>query len=142
MPKGCDLETYLNDCASGSLLVQAVTQKRIAIIEWMLQQRVSMTTAVSGSKPVELAIHLVLKDAELVDVLPASLENYTKNGGRLLRETPNLVSTAVRNRNIKGLGVLIQYVKDNQDYCGSVLKVELSCHATNFHMQETLVYTS
>ncbi|KAE9571360.1 hypothetical protein CGMCC3_g12668 [Colletotrichum fructicola] len=82
-----------------------------------------MTSAVSGSKPVELAIHLVLKDAELVNILPASLENYAKNGGRLLGETPHVLSIALWSRNIKGFEVLIQHAKDNRCYYGKLWSI-------------------
>ncbi|KAH0428633.1 hypothetical protein CcaCcLH18_08899 [Colletotrichum camelliae] len=117
---GCDLTTSLNGCAGGTLISEAITLKRVTIIEWMLQQRVSMTTAVSDTKPVELAIHLVLKDTDLVDILPASLENYAQNGGRLLGETPCMANTAVLGNNIKGLEILLQYAKENKGYYGSL----------------------
>ncbi|KAK2760995.1 ankyrin isoform [Colletotrichum kahawae] len=120
---GFDLATPLNDCAGGSLLVEAIDQERIAIAEWILQQGVSVTTAVCDSEPVESAIHLVLANADLVDMLPVSLENYAKNGGMLLGETPNMVSTAVLGNNIEGLRVLLQHAKDNQCYYGSLWSI-------------------
>lgn len=77
-----------------------------------------MTTAVGDSKGVESVLHLVLKDADLVGILSVSLENYSKNGGRLLGEAPSVACTAVRGENIKGLEVLLQQAKDNKSYYG------------------------
>lgn len=62
---GCDLTTSLHGCTGGSLISEAITLKQVTIVEWMLQQGVSMTTAVGDSQPVELAIHRMLEDADL-----------------------------------------------------------------------------
>ncbi|KAF0319327.1 ankyrin repeat protein [Colletotrichum asianum] len=113
---GCNFTTSLNDCAGGSLISEAIALKRITIVEWMLQQGVSMTTAVV--QPVESAIHRVLKDADFVSILSASLENYAENGGRLLGETPNIANTVALGNNIKGLEILLQHAEKNKGYYG------------------------
>ncbi|KAF6812509.1 ankyrin repeat protein [Colletotrichum plurivorum] len=117
---GCDLETPLNDCIGGSLLVEALARKEVEIVEWMLQQKVSMITPISNSQSTELTIHLVLEEASLVDILSGSLENYMRYGGRLLGEAPPFATAAVRSDNVEGLMILLQHTRDNQDHYGKL----------------------
>ncbi|KAL0932846.1 ankyrin repeat protein [Colletotrichum truncatum] len=116
---GCSLEISLNSCGGCSPLIKAIELGRIEIIRWILREGASIIQTVCHFSPVFPAIYMLLQNPNMVEVLPEGLENYMKNGGKVLGESP-LVHSILTKNNLHGLGVLLKHIWENHEHYGKI----------------------
>ncbi|WQF85414.1 Putative fungal domain of STAND protein [Colletotrichum destructivum] len=127
--RGCDLEIPLNSCGGCSPLIMAIEEERTAIVVWLLAEGASLTRTVSCGDPVVSAIHLIVGNPSLIEVLPQSLARYTNSEDGAWGQYSSLIHTAAASNNDKGLELLLKNLKDRSEH-NEALKT-LFCVAVN-----------
>ncbi|KAK8065194.1 hypothetical protein PG997_011941 [Apiospora hydei] len=111
---GCDLDTFLPSCGGCSPLIKAITDRRLGIVEWLLDQNASILKTACHFQDSPTALHLFIKGPAAKRLLPKALYLYMKQGGTFLGESPPLISAALYNRNVEALSILLDHLKQNK----------------------------
>ncbi|KAK8112255.1 uncharacterized protein PG998_008712 [Apiospora kogelbergensis] len=123
---GCDLDNVRYSCGGCSPLIQAIEEQRFEIIEWLLDQHVSMLRPVCHLRTICSTLHLLIRILNLNDhhaksrvldrLLPKGLQNYMEQGGTLLGEFPALIHTMIGTNSIQGLTILLDHLTQNKHH--------------------------
>ncbi|CCF34328.1 hypothetical protein CH063_01120 [Colletotrichum higginsianum] len=114
---GCDLEVPLNSCGGCSPLVKAIENKRTAIVTWLLEKGASLTRTICHLKVPITAIHSIVENPELVEILPQSLKSLMRDEVAVLEHFPGLIIAAAASNNTKGLELLFVHLMRYEKRC-------------------------
>lgn len=113
---GFSMDTPVPSCGCCSPLIKAIMEKRLELIQWFLDKEVSMAKTAGCLRGCPSTLHLLLSKLVSVEILSKGLQNYMKQGGTFLGESPPFVYTAITNKNIVGLRALLRHLGQNMEH--------------------------
>ncbi|KAK2034812.1 ankyrin [Colletotrichum zoysiae] len=114
--RGFDFEVPLRSCGGCSPLVKAIMLERTAIVKWLLDNGASLSRVFCDVRPGVTAVHLLLENPNMVEILPLAFECYLKQGGTILGASRSLIVTAAASDNTyTGLKLLLEHLVHHKE---------------------------
>ncbi|KAJ2987646.1 hypothetical protein NUW58_g4389 [Xylaria curta] len=114
--QGCSLEIGVPPCWSCSPLIVSISERKLGIIEWLLENDALTTVYACNQHKLVSAVALLVGERSLNNVLPSFLEKYLQDGGSFLSESPRLISIAIDRGNDDCLELLFAHLEKNKRY--------------------------